>query len=166
MGLAGRKHRPSRKEGTPNGMRDGKGISCVISLVFVRPAHKNQAGLIRRKPGRQAGGSASAPETRKEKRNGLESPKGVTLKEPTWENVEVGERFGPVEIVIDDHRIKSYAYAINDYHPWYFGDSPFGGRIGHATLLSNPLLAIYVLKYNRDNVAGLHARKSWRCSVR
>jgi hypothetical protein len=73
--------------------------------------------------------------------------------------VEVGERFGPIEIVIDDHRVKSYAYAINDYHPWYFGDSPFGGRIGHATLLSNPLLAIYVLGYNRDNVAGLHARE-------
>lgn len=87
-----------------------------------------------------------------------ESPKGVALKEPTWENVEVGERFGPIEIVIDEHRIKSYAYAINDYHPWYFADSPFGGRIGHATLLTNPLLAIYVLGYNRDNVAGLHAR--------
>ncbi len=87
-----------------------------------------------------------------------ESPKGVALKEPTWENVEVGERFGPIEIAIDDHRIKSYAFAINDYHPWYFADSPFGGRIGHATLLTNPLLAIYVLRYNRDNVAGLHAR--------
>jgi acyl dehydratase len=87
-----------------------------------------------------------------------ESPKGVALKEPTWENVEIGERFGPIDIVIDEHRIKSYAYAINDYHPWYFGDSPFGGRIGHATLLTNPLLAIYVLGYNRDNVAGLHAR--------
>jgi acyl dehydratase len=88
-----------------------------------------------------------------------ESPKGVTLKEPTWENVEVGERFGPIEIVIDDHRIKSHAYAVNDYHPWYFADSPFGGRIGHATLLTNSLLAIYVLGYNRDNVAGLHARE-------
>jgi len=88
-----------------------------------------------------------------------ESPRGVALKEPTWENVEVGEQFGPVEIVVDDHRIKSYAYAINDYHPWYFADSPFGGRIGHATLLTNPLLAIYVLRYNRDKVAGLHARE-------
>jgi acyl dehydratase len=88
-----------------------------------------------------------------------ESPKGVALKEPTWESVEVGEKFGPIDVVIDDHRIKNYAFAINDYHPWYFVDSPLGGRIGHATLLTNPLLAIYVLGYNRDNVAGLHARE-------
>ena len=87
------------------------------------------------------------------------SPKGVPLKEPTWENVEPGEQFGPIELVVDDHRIKSYAYALDDYHPWYFVASPFGGRIGHATLLSNPLLAIYVLGYNRGNVAGLHARE-------
>ncbi len=88
-----------------------------------------------------------------------ESPKGVALKEPTWENVEVGEKFGPIETVIDDHLIKSYAYAINDYHPWYFTDSPFGGRIGQATILANRLLAIYVLRYNRHNIAGLHARE-------
>lgn len=90
------------------------------------------------------------------------SPKGATLKEPTWENVEVGERFGPIELVIDDRRIKNYAFAVDDYHPWYMGDSsPFGGRIGHATILTNPLLAIYVLGYNRDNVAGLHAREEF-----
>ncbi len=91
----------------------------------------------------------------------LESPRDRTLKEPTWENVEIGEQFGPIEFLVDDHQVKSYAYAIDEYHPWFFSDSPFGTRIAPAALLTNPLLGIYYLGYNGHHVAGLHAREEF-----
>ncbi len=91
----------------------------------------------------------------------LVSPSGSPLKEPIWENVEVGEPFGPIDFVIDDHQVKSYAYAIDEYHPWFFSNSPFGTRISPAALLTNPLLGIYYLGYNGHHVAGLHAREEF-----
>ena len=39
------------------------------------------------------------------------------VKDPIWENLEVGEEFGPVETAISDHDLKSYAYAVDDFHP-------------------------------------------------
>ena len=80
-------------------------------------------------------------------------------KEALFELVEVGEEFGPVELVVDDHKIKAFAFTQDDYHPWCFGDSPFGGRIGHAALLANDLLTIYYEGYDRNTVVGLHTQE-------
>jgi acyl dehydratase len=81
------------------------------------------------------------------------------LKEPTWENVVIGEEFGPLEIVITDHALKSYAYAIDDYHPWYLDDSPFGGPVAPAALLTRPLLDLLQLGYDATRLRALHVRE-------
>src|SRR5215471_17125549 len=81
------------------------------------------------------------------------------MKEPIWENIEVGEEFGPVETAISDHDLKSYAYAVDDFHPWYVQNSPFGGRVVPPTLLSIALFNLLYLKYDRRLVHGLHAHE-------
>lgn len=79
------------------------------------------------------------------------------MKIGTFAAVTIPEEFGPVMMKIDDHVIKAYAFAQDDYLPWYFDQSPLKIRIGHATLLCNDLLRIYFTKYDSHTVVGLHA---------
>ena len=87
------------------------------------------------------------------------------LIEYNWENVEVGEKYGPVQGVISDFQVKSHAYAVDDYGRWYFEDSAsFGGRIGHPTLLANDILRLFLLRYDSTKpfASGLHSRNEMR----
>ncbi len=78
----------------------------------------------------------------------------------TYENIQVGEEFGPVEGIVSDFQVKTHAYAVDDYSPWYFQCSPFGGRIGHPTLLANDILRLFMLGYDMRPpfAGGLHGR--------
>jgi acyl dehydratase len=83
-----------------------------------------------------------------------------TLKQYSFENIQVGEEFGPVEGTLSELKLKLHAFAVDDYHPWYFQQSPFGARIGHPTLLATDILMLFTLGYdmNPPCEAGLHAR--------
>lgn len=84
-----------------------------------------------------------------------------TLKPYTWENIQIGEEFGPVEGILSDLKVKQHAFAVDDYGPWYFQGSPFGGRIGHPTLLATDILMLFTLNYDANPPTfegGLHAR--------
>ena len=82
------------------------------------------------------------------------------MKEPVFENLEIPEKFGPVEIIVDDHKIKRFAFTQDDYNPWALEDSPFKGkRIGHACLLGNDLLQLFTLKYAGSKTVGFHTEE-------
>lgn len=82
------------------------------------------------------------------------------MKEGLYELVYVGEEFGPIEVVITDHKIKSHAFALDDYNPWALGEaSPFGKRIGQAAILNNDLLATFLSVYDANTVVGLHTEE-------
>lgn len=49
------------------------------------------------------------------------------------EKAEIGEQIGVVEFVIPQEMVERHAWAMDDYNPWYFEDSPFGGRIAAPT---------------------------------
>ena len=79
-------------------------------------------------------------------------------KEGLYELVEVPEDFGPVECLVDDHKIKAFAFTQDDYDPWYFtDDTPFGRRIAPAGVLANDLMAIFLTKYH--SIVGLHTEE-------
>ena len=81
------------------------------------------------------------------------------LKEPKFENLEIPEHLGPVREIVDDHKIKRYAFEQDDYLPWAMqqGTSPFGGkRIGQAGILTNDIVQLFTLKYKGSKVIGLH----------
>lgn len=81
------------------------------------------------------------------------------LKKPSWENLIVGEAFGPLEIVVSEQTVESYMYAIDDYHPWYSQGSPLGGRIAPSTLLMRPLLELVYLEYDATLLRAVHVRQ-------
>ncbi len=83
------------------------------------------------------------------------------LKAPEFENLEIPEAFGPVRELVDDHKIKRYAFTQDDHLDWaLIGGSPFGpGRIGHAGLLANDLLQLFTLRYAASDVVGLHTEE-------
>jgi len=49
---------------------------------------------------------------------------------------EFGHEMKPVEMVITEEMAERYAWANEDYNPWYLEDSPFGGRIISPTFLA------------------------------
>jgi acyl dehydratase len=81
-----------------------------------------------------------------------------TLKQYTFDNIEYGEEFGPVEGALNELKLKTHAFAVDDYHDWYFRGSPFGARIGHPTLLATDILMLFTLNYDLATVGGLHAK--------
>ena len=82
------------------------------------------------------------------------------LKAPDFENLEIPEYLGKVDVLIDDHKIKRYAFELDDYSPWALEASPFGGdRIAHAGLLTNDLVQLFTLVYRGSDVVGLHTEE-------
>jgi acyl dehydratase len=82
------------------------------------------------------------------------------LKDATYENVVIPEDFGPIELVIDDHFVKRYAFTVDDYNPWTFTDeNPFGRRIGQAAVLADDVLKVFFAAFDHDTVVGLHVEE-------
>jgi acyl dehydratase len=72
------------------------------------------------------------------------------LREHRFELVRVGEEFGPRPVVVDEARVKAFAFAQDDYDPWHFGPSPFGGPVAHPSLLANELVQVYFEDFRID----------------
>jgi acyl dehydratase len=87
--------------------------------------------------------------------------RAAVLKPYLWESMDIGEEFGPVEGEVSELKLALHAFAVGDYHPWYFQTSPFGSRIGHPTLLATDILMLFTLNYVVNPpgfLGGLHAR--------
>jgi acyl dehydratase len=83
-----------------------------------------------------------------------------TFKDPTYENVYIGETFGPVELVLDDYFLRSYAYALDDYSGMEIVDGlakPVGFVPPH--MIVSDLMQIFLTVYDRDKVVGLHQKE-------
>src|SRR5690606_22737729 len=80
-------------------------------------------------------------------------------KEARYELVEIPERFGPVEVVVDEAKVRAYAFSQGDYGSWYFGESPFGGPVGHPLVLANDLLFLFYEEYDGNTAQGLHTHE-------
>ena len=55
-------------------------------------------------------------------------------KKLDYQNIVVSEELGKKEVLITGEMIQACANAIESKHPWYFEDSPFGGRIAPPTI--------------------------------
>jgi acyl dehydratase len=76
-----------------------------------------------------------------------------------YENIVLHEDFGPIYEMVDDYRVKKFAFMMDDYQPWCFGDSPFGKRIAHAGILANDVLQLFTQVYDPNTVVGLHTHE-------
>lgn len=78
---------------------------------------------------------------------------------PLYENLHPPELFGPVEVLVDDLKIKRFAFTQDDHGDWYLRSGPKGHRIAHAALLANDLLQMFTLRYAPSQVVGLHTEE-------
>jgi acyl dehydratase len=80
----------------------------------------------------------------------------MDFPELTYEMLRVGETFVSDSHLVTPEDVEAYAWAVDDHHPFFFDDSPFGGPVAHPTLLANQALH---LRHSRYVVrAGLHAK--------
>jgi acyl dehydratase len=79
----------------------------------------------------------------------------IERKPARFELVDIPEELGPLEVLVDDHKVKAFAFTQDDYGSWYLRRSPWGRRIGHASILANDLLNVYYSRY--EPAIGLHA---------
>lgn len=78
----------------------------------------------------------------------------------TFERLQVGEEFVSDTYLVTPEEIDTYAWAVDDHHPWFFGSSPFGGPIAHPTIAANQALRLRHSKY--VVAAGLHAKMEFQ----
>lgn len=83
-------------------------------------------------------------------------------KPPEYAAVEVGMPLGPAELVADEHMVRAYSFAQDDYNPWYYGDSPFGKPIVPPGALANELLLLYYYQLRQSTCNAIHAAEQLR----
>lgn len=53
-----------------------------------------------------------------------------------YDNFEIGREVGPVEIEVDERRVREFVYAVDDFNPWHLYSSPFGNPVAPVPLLT------------------------------
>ncbi len=76
-------------------------------------------------------------------------------KQATFEAMTVGEVLGPIEVVVDEHYVKQFAFAVDDYSP--LRDGVVSGA--HAAILVPELLRLLNTRYDPNSEVGLHQRE-------
>jgi acyl dehydratase len=71
----------------------------------------------------------------------------------------VGSYWGEREIEITPELATHYAESVEDFNPWYFGDSPFGGAVAPALTLHSQVYSS--VDWYLSFFGNLHARQEW-----
>lgn len=66
----------------------------------------------------------------------------------TFEEIEVGKILGEIDWVVTDEMIDLQCEMDQDYDAWYFGDSPWGGRIAPPQIQYRPPRWLLSRTYN------------------
>lgn len=82
----------------------------------------------------------------------------IGRKIASLENINIPEKFGPVRYIVDEHRVKTYAFT-QDYYPYSFNESLSKKQIIQADILLNDLASLYYLEYDPDTNVGLHTEE-------
>ena len=74
--------------------------------------------------------------------------------------VYVGRYYGEHQIEVTPELVRHYCQSVDDFHPWYSGDSPFGGPVAPALLLHSDVYR-FGGWYLPRLYGNLHARQEW-----
>jgi acyl dehydratase len=81
------------------------------------------------------------------------------LKAPEYENIDIPEEFGPVQIEVDDLKVLRFAFVTGHLEPWQLTERPFSRRVAPAAILANDLLQLFTLTFAPSQVVGLHTEE-------
>lgn len=76
-----------------------------------------------------------------------------------YDTIQIGEVLGRKQVLITAEMVATCAHAIESAHPWYVGDSPYGGPIAPPTIFDNDTLNILDEQYER--FGSIHAKQAW-----
>ncbi|ALE91185.1 hypothetical protein AOC05_00430 [Arthrobacter alpinus] len=79
------------------------------------------------------------------------------LKEPTYENVEVGELFGPEVLPLTQYRAMRYDFIMGSRNALSGVTGSNNSPLAHPGSFSNELFEIYTLNYAASKIVGVHA---------
>jgi len=74
----------------------------------------------------------------------------------TWHTLPIGHQFEPVTYRVTAEAVAAYTDAVRISHPWYDGESPFGGPIVPPTIITSDYSAL--LAQVLPPFTGMHAR--------
>jgi acyl dehydratase len=77
-----------------------------------------------------------------------------SLVDLRFDTIETGMAFGPVELVVSEQLVKSFAFATDDYAP-VCGDA----GVAHAAVLGQDLLRLLNTRFDPSTMVGLHQRE-------
>lgn len=81
------------------------------------------------------------------------------FKRQSYQIVGVGERFGPVPLLADDHFVKGFAFAVDDFGPLYFEAAGACGPWAHSSGVAKKLLHIFMEHYDPQNIKSVHLKE-------
>lgn len=78
------------------------------------------------------------------------------LKDPTFENIEIGERFGPVNLQLTDYRARRFGFIMGGRDAVADATMPGERALAHPGSYTNELFEIYTLTYAPSKIVGIH----------
>ncbi|SEQ26529.1 Acyl dehydratase [Faunimonas pinastri] len=78
------------------------------------------------------------------------------LREPTYEEVAVGEPIGPKRVVADEHYQQRARFALGQHAPQYGGGD---GSLVPAPMIGRDLVALFCEVYDPSRTVGLHQKE-------
>jgi acyl dehydratase len=75
------------------------------------------------------------------------------------DEVYVGRYYGERVREITDDLVRAYSEGVDDYNPWYFGDSPLGAPLAPALILHSEVYR--EVNWYLNFYGNLHARQEW-----
>ncbi|WP_089934738.1 FAS1-like dehydratase domain-containing protein [Candidatus Entotheonella palauensis] len=76
-----------------------------------------------------------------------------------YDTIQIGEVLGYKKVLITEEVVATCAHSYESTHPWYFGESPYGGPIAPPTIFDNDMLNILDEQYER--FGSIHAKQAW-----
>ncbi|WP_159014721.1 MaoC family dehydratase [Acidisoma sp. S159] len=81
----------------------------------------------------------------------------LSLREPTYDAVILGEEIGPVEVLADEHYRRQGSFAVDDYNLWHVQNE--GECLVPSTAVLRDLVAHFCTIYDPSRVVGLHQKE-------
>lgn len=77
----------------------------------------------------------------------------------TFQTAEIGEVIGPVPLAVDDHFVKGFAFAVDDWSAPYFTNAGKCGPLAHSCAVAKKLLHLFAARYDTQDLQSVHLKE-------
>jgi acyl dehydratase len=81
------------------------------------------------------------------------------LKKQSYQAVEIGERFGPTPLLVDEHFVQGFAFAVDDFGPAYFQAPGVCGPSAHSSGIAKKMLHQFMEVYDPQAIRSVHLKE-------